>query len=568
MLPEAESGRRFPRFWRTLGITYKFGLAFSLLLALVLVAALVNLGAQALVRDAEADILVSLEIRQKVFEMDGGLEKARRLYRDFLINYPEEGFARARELYGQPALAATARVIAVSEELRNLLAASNVSNELRNRNVDVTLYLSLAKRFSSLLLEEMSLLTALADPADGLEARMNVRMEALKTALAPSKALSSLVAEAHLYQLQYLLLRQRPLMQSAFNVIAKVALQLPDSPDFDAHTKRAISNLLTEYAGMAEKVLEIDVAMRCITNDFGLQAATVDPISQELKALSGAEAARFKARIEWISVVAGGVILLSTVLGMVCAFGIASLINASVTRKIVDMTKVAAEMRAGNLNVTVKAESDDEIGVLADTFNSMSRRVKDLVENLEDKVRQRTRELDSTNRELDRKNHELEVLSLTDRLTGLCNRRKLDETLRMEMRRFKRYRTPFSLVMLDVDHFKVVNDTHGHQVGDAVLARLADTLTGHARETDIVGRWGGEEFLVVCPETGTDTAMRVAERLRREVEETVFPLAGRITASFGVTECDPGDDVQALLARVDRALYKAKRDGRNHVATA
>ena len=303
---ENASAGRLSGYWRTLSITYKVGLAFSLLLALLLVAAFVNLAAQALVRDTEAEILVSLEIRQKVFEMDGGLEKARRLYRDFLVNYPEAGFAKARELYGQPALATTARVVAVSEELRNLLGASNVSQELRQRNVDVTLYLSLARRFSSLLLEEMSLLTALADPEDGLEARMNARMTSLKAALAPSKALSTLLAEAQLHQMQYLLLRQRPNMQSAFNTIARIAVLLPDAPELDGKAKRTVTNLLDEYASLGDKILAIDVTMRGISNDFALQAQTVDPISQELKALTSAEAARFKARIVWISLVAGG----------------------------------------------------------------------------------------------------------------------------------------------------------------------------------------------------------------------------------------------------------------------
>lgn len=163
------------------------------------------------------------------------------------------------------------------------------------------------------------------------------------------------------------------------------------------------------------------------------------------------------------------------------------------------------------------------------------------------------------------KSRELELLSVTDRLTGLGNRNKLDERLADELARSSRHGTAFALVLLDIDHFKAVNDTHGHQAGDEVLAAIADLLRQHSRATDVVGRWGGEEFMLLCPETDENGGMFLAEQLRACVEEARFPVIGRITASFGVAAFRPADDEEALLRRADDALYRAKGKGRNRV---
>ncbi len=564
----SEHASRGPRgVWRTLGITRKLGLAFLLLLALVVLVSLAALAALALVDSAENEMVQSMEIRQKVFEMDGEREKARRFYQSFLLSYPEIGFFRAQETYGQPAFATAARVIALSEELKRLITGSSVSANLRRRNVDMALYLSFSRRFSAILMQNMELLTSLAEPENGLWVRMDRAMASLEAALAGSRNLSLLLREANVFAKQYRLTRQRPQMQSAFNVLTRLRAQLPADPALDAPRRAEAAALLDGYVALADKLLDTHEVIRSTFNDFVLQARAVDPVSQELKEASSAEVERARTRIAWVGRAAGGLVVAATLFGLACAVAIAYAINASVTRKIADMTRRAAELRAGNLEITVAAEPGDELGELGATFNAMTQRVRDLVENLEDNVRQRTAELDEKNRELDRTNRTLEVLSQTDRLTGLCNRRRLDQALRAELRRAKRYRKPFSVIMIDVDHFKEVNDRHGHQVGDDVLVRLADIFAGLARETDTVGRWGGEEFLVVCPETGPDVARNLAQRLRAEIEETVFPVAGRLTASFGVAASAEEDDPDALVQRADTALYRAKQHGRNRIET-
>lgn len=170
-----------------------------------------------------------------------------------------------------------------------------------------------------------------------------------------------------------------------------------------------------------------------------------------------------------------------------------------------------------------------------------------------------------SNRKLSALNRELERLSVTDKLTGLFNRMKLDEVLESEIQRSQRFGQPFSLILLDLDHFKLVNDCHGHQAGDQVLVEVARLLQRHTRETDLAGRWGGEEFMVVCPHTDEAGVRVLAEDLRQVFELNEFPVVQQKTASFGVATYRPNDQAKDIVARADAALYRAKDLGRNRV---
>ncbi len=163
------------------------------------------------------------------------------------------------------------------------------------------------------------------------------------------------------------------------------------------------------------------------------------------------------------------------------------------------------------------------------------------------------------------RNHRLQAIAVTDGLTGLVNRRRLDEILAKEVERCRRYGEALSVIMIDVDHFKAVNDSFGHQIGDRVLVELAGLLRRGSRAADISGRWGGEEFLIVCPSTELAGAVAMAEKLRQSVESHAIPVVGGTTSSFGVTQLSGTETVTDLIARADTALYRAKDGGRNRV---
>lgn len=169
------------------------------------------------------------------------------------------------------------------------------------------------------------------------------------------------------------------------------------------------------------------------------------------------------------------------------------------------------------------------------------------------------------NRKLSRLNQELARLSVTDPLTGLFNRLMIDQTLNIEIQRAHRTGQPLSVIMLDLDHFKQVNDVFGHQVGDQVLVTLAKLLRLRTRKIDVVGRWGGEEFLVICPHTSLDGALALAESVRTTIDAHLFERVSHVTASLGVSSYLAGDTGKDLVARADAALYAAKELGRNQV---
>ncbi|RMH15632.1 MAG: GGDEF domain-containing protein [Gammaproteobacteria bacterium] len=158
-------------------------------------------------------------------------------------------------------------------------------------------------------------------------------------------------------------------------------------------------------------------------------------------------------------------------------------------------------------------------------------------------------------------------LSTTDELTGLLNRRAFLEKAELELERALRYQRRIALLILDIDHFKQINDRHGHTVGDEVLRQLSATVQSMLRKTEYVARWGGEEFVMLIAESTQETAMVVAERLLKGVASTQVELDGHalnVTVSLGVTLQHPGEtDVQAIIDRADKALYQAKESGRN-----
>nr|WP_281722539.1 diguanylate cyclase [Nitrosomonas nitrosa] len=223
-----------------------------------------------------------------------------------------------------------------------------------------------------------------------------------------------------------------------------------------------------------------------------------------------------------------------------------SLIGA--TRHIVD----------GDLNVRVDVKQSDEVGQLANMFNLMT-----------DKLQQNHEEIMAANAAMRQQNQMLEALSVTDSMTGLLNRSKLDAVLTDELARFGRNKRPFSVLMIDVDHFKTLNDNLGHIVGDEILIAVAKVLANSIRSVDFAARYGGDEFVVILTETTADAAIKTAERIRMQVAEVGNKLKEHkivITLSIGISHSLLEDKSPTLLlARVDNALYEAKKAGRDRI---
>ncbi|WP_155825428.1 diguanylate cyclase [Hippea alviniae] len=161
----------------------------------------------------------------------------------------------------------------------------------------------------------------------------------------------------------------------------------------------------------------------------------------------------------------------------------------------------------------------------------------------------------------------LKQISIKDELTGLFNRRHFNEILNREILRANRYKEPLSMIMYDIDHFKRVNDTHGHLVGDKVLKRLSEIVKSNVRSSDYVFRTGGEEFSILLPNTDLEKAYMVAEKLRKRVENENFDKVGKITISLGVAQYSENETADNFIKRTDSALYSSKENGRNRTST-
>lgn len=223
-----------------------------------------------------------------------------------------------------------------------------------------------------------------------------------------------------------------------------------------------------------------------------------------------------------------------------------------IVKPIKQLAKENKKIEKFKFNKVKKVNSKiSEIAYLSKSFVRMAKSIRQNQKNLEHEVRERTKEL--------------ELLSITDKLTGLVNRVKIDEHIKQEIARFDRYENSFGVIFVDIDHFKIVNDTYGHQVGDEVLVEFANLLEAYTRKTDIVGRWGGEEFIILCIEVQKDTLVEIAQKIRKTIENHDFATIGKKTASFGVTLCKKDESPEELVDRADRAMYKAKQNGRNRV---
>lgn len=251
---------------------------------------------------------------------------------------------------------------------------------------------------------------------------------------------------------------------------------------------------------------------------------------------------------------------------LICAL-ISTMLRRELQRPLQHLAEFARELTPQTLIKPLALDRPqrariDEIDLVAHGFSKLQNGLREHITNLDQMVAERTQQLQA----LAEANHQL---SITDALTGCFNRRHLEERLHSELERARRYGRPFSVICMDLDHFKQINDRFGHACGDAVLCATADRLRGLSRsQVDWVVRLGGEEFLVVLPETDETAARHTAERLRRLMESDPVHFDGQpifMTASFGVAQARPEEDGNALIVRADALLYQAKAAGRNRV---
>ncbi|MGC8119531.1 diguanylate cyclase domain-containing protein [Marinobacter sp. VGCF2001] len=227
------------------------------------------------------------------------------------------------------------------------------------------------------------------------------------------------------------------------------------------------------------------------------------------------------------------------------------IIQSRILKPVISLENAVHRLREGRFDLPYLHKPDNEIGRLVDHFEKMSHSLENTTRELEREVEARTQEL--------------QRLARVDALTGLKNRRGLDEVLAEEIQRAEREQKGFGLLWLDIDHFKDINDARGHQAGDEILCRVALWLKAAVRPYDHPGRWGGDEFVVVLSPCNVSTLEQIACRIRASVEHESLRTGTPVTISVGGYFCEPGESLDELLHNADQALYEAKRNGRNQV---
>ncbi|MCB9096653.1 MAG: diguanylate cyclase [Arcobacter sp.] len=232
-----------------------------------------------------------------------------------------------------------------------------------------------------------------------------------------------------------------------------------------------------------------------------------------------------------------------------------------IIKPIYELVKESLKIKRRRYESIKKVESSIlEVSYLSSAFEDMSESIHRYQNSLEEQVKERTKELIE-------KNQELLKLSITDKLTEIYNRAKLDKTLQEEFNRSKRYKTEFSVILIDIDFFKKVNDTFGHQIGDDVLKESAQVLKDSIRLTDVLGRWGGEEFLIISPQTNLEGAVKIAEHINNAIKLYKFKTyPNKVTMSIGVASYfEDMSKIEEIVLNADKSLYKAKENGRDRV---
>lgn len=262
------------------------------------------------------------------------------------------------------------------------------------------------------------------------------------------------------------------------------------------------------------------------------------------------------------------VILLTFGIGGVVFLLLAWLGAERMSRPLEQLTDIAHRIEQGQESMSFETAAQSlELRKLSDALSGMAATLVQRKHELEASNRGLEAKVSERTAELSRLNLQLEKLARTDALTGLSNRLKTNERLREEFERMKRTGSVYSVLVLDIDHFKRINDTHGHAVGDRVLKQVSQVLSRTLRDVDFIGRVGGEEFMVILPATAQEPALVVAEKLRVAVQQTPMEPVGQMTVSVEVQEASNSDvDDDAVVKGADTWLYFAKNTGRNRVA--
>jgi diguanylate cyclase (GGDEF)-like protein len=500
------------------------------------------------VLEANQSILSNTELQRLAMTMSRNWESVKRLRGEYFYRSPFIGVDQAYDLYALPAGVKITEVIRDGARLKRLVTAPDASQDLRSLEPDLNTYLSTASRYASTFEDATDLEARLLSDKTGLYSQLNQKADDLLNVLGTVDQPTEIYAtyfEMRFHEKDYLNTLQIGLMDEAFDASARLRGLIQNRLMPEGERESALG-LLDDYENIARDIRDIAVSIQEKRDFLDSLDLSIEPVLVKLLVTVDNEVGFVRLQIEDTRQAALRTLVGATLFGLLTAGVIAVGLHYSVTRKIVSLTRVTDQFHAGNLDARASIDSSDELGELAGTFNEMAGSVQRL-------------------------NAELLEQVIRDPLTGLYNRRYLDETLPRELARAAREGTPVTLIMVDLDNLKEINDNYGHTTGDQVLRQLGGLLSAHSRVGDIACRFGGDEFIIMLLNVELAVGVQRAEDWRQEFENTFVTYKLQIvqtTFSIGVVQWSPAETLETLFTRLDTALYVAKNAGRNRVAIA
>lgn len=548
--------RKLIQFINRLSIGSKLSLSFGLLLIIILMEMGVSIIALNLIWESTSSIQLNAEVERIVLNMSRNWESAQRLEKLFFFQSASMPGDQAYKYYALPASTKINEIIRDGARLKQINRSNGTRSPLADKNKELDQVLSEISQYASTLQDATDLELQLSSSETGQRQDLENKARTLLSTLqftGQNADTLTMYYKIRFYDEDFMNYhRQTSSAASSLN-IENLHQEIGEHITHEYSRNQAYT-ALENYKSIRDKIVLTDSAIQGKILSLDSLGQTMEPQMIDLMTTINGDMIQNRSLIEQTRYVTGLALIIVMLVAFLLTMVIALVLNTSITRKIVTLNQVANQFQNGNLDARAQVDSTDELGQLASSFNSMAYQLRQTI---------------------DHTRHQAEH----DHLTGLYNRMGFWEASQREINRCIRFNRPISLLFLDIDQFKKFNDLYSYEVGDRVLKHLTQCLVDELRNIDLIGRYGGEEFVILLPETDLKVAGEVAERLRvhiesRELKTDRGPVS--ITVSIGIGSYHPdilnlsGFTEEQILNRVidqgGEMLHVAKAEGRNRVA--
>jgi diguanylate cyclase (GGDEF)-like protein len=540
-----------------LSISTKISISFGALLLVILIEIGVSIAALNLIWNSTSSIQINAEIERTVLNMSRNWESAQRLQKIFFFQSASISSDQAYKLYALPASTKISEIIRDGARLKQINRSFSEKSPLLQKDTDIDQILSEISAYASTLQEATDLEMELSSTDTGLRQKLEYKAQSLLKTLQISDQNSnalSLYYRIRFFDEDYMIYHRESSDVAADQYLEQLYLAINDQIPLIGNRNKALS-ALNDYKIIRDKIILTDAGIQGKIKSLDKLGEAMEPQMVEIMTTINGDMIKNRSLIEQTRFITGLTLFFVMAAAFIFTVVIALMLNTSITRKIVKLNQIANQFQNGDLNARARVDSSDELGQLASSFNSMANQLRQTIDQTREKAEH-------------------------DHLTGLYNRMGFWEASLREIVRCLRFNRPISLLFLDIDQFKNFNDRYSYEIGDRVLIHLAQCIKDDLRNIDVIGRYGGEEFVLLLPEANLSSASEVAERLRLYIESHALhtdlgDLKVTVSIGIGIHYPDPLNttgitEKQILNKLIDQGgkmLHTAKSEGRNRVVS-